>query len=71
MVFHLKEGAPDANAVVAKARENGLLLFAFGARTIRAVTHLDVTREQCLRAAQILAEIVEASAASAARANAA
>ena len=62
VVFHLKEGAPQANDVVAKARENGLLIFAFGPRTIRAVTHLDVTREQCLRAAQIVAEIVEAPA---------
>ncbi len=62
VVFHLKEGAPDANAVVAKAREQGLLLFAFGPRTLRAVTHLDVTREQCVRAAAILAEIVEAPA---------
>jgi threonine aldolase len=46
--------------VVARARERGLLIFDFGPRTVRAVTHLDVTREQCARAAEILVEIVEA-----------
>jgi threonine aldolase len=45
--------------VVARAKERGLLIFAFGPRTLRAVTHLDVTREQCARAADILFEIVE------------
>jgi len=28
---------------------SGVLIFAFGPRTIRAVTHLDVTRDQCAR----------------------
>jgi threonine aldolase len=59
LVFSVKEGAPDAAAVVARAKERGLLIFAFGPRTLRAVTHLDVTREQCARAAEILVEIVE------------
>ena len=40
--------------------ERGVLLFAFGPRTLRAVTHLDVTREQCNRAAEILVELAEA-----------
>ncbi len=47
VVFRLAADAPDATAVVARAREHGVLLFAFGPRTIRLVTHLDVTREQC------------------------
>jgi len=50
--------APDAATVVNRAREQGLLIFAFGPRTIRAVTHLDVSREQCGRAADFLLEIV-------------
>jgi hypothetical protein len=33
-----------------------VLVFALGPRMIRAVTHLDVTREQCERAAEVLAE---------------
>ena len=59
IVFSLSPDAPDAATVVARARERGVLVFAFGARTIRAVTHLDVTREQCAAAAQILVEVVE------------
>jgi threonine aldolase len=35
-----------------------VLLFAFGTRTVRAVTHLDVTAAQCERAAQILGDII-------------
>ena len=31
---------------------------AFAARTVRAVTHLDVTREQCERAARVLVEVI-------------
>ena len=57
VVFHLAPGAPDAATVVARAHERGLLIFAFGARTIRAVTHLDVSRAQCERAADLLLEI--------------
>jgi threonine aldolase len=56
VLFALAPGAPDANTVVARAREGGVLVFAFGPRSVRAVTHLDVTREQCVRAAEVLAE---------------
>ena len=54
LVFELAPDAPDAPTVVARARERGLLIFDFGPRTVRAVTHLDVTREQCARAGEIL-----------------
>ena len=60
LVFTLAEGAPDAATAVTRARERGVLLFAFGPRTLRAVTHLDVSREQCRRAADVLVEIAEA-----------
>lgn len=62
VVFSLAPDAPDAATVVARARERGVLVFAFGARTIRAVTHLDVSSEQCETAAQVLAEVIEAAA---------
>ncbi|MBI5716446.1 MAG: threonine aldolase family protein [Burkholderiales bacterium] len=56
VVFHLKAGAPDAAAVVAAARARGVLLNAFGPRTVRAVTHLDVSAAQCdAAAAQLVA----------------
>jgi threonine aldolase len=58
IVFRLKDGAPDAATVVERARERGVLLFPFGARTLRAVTHLDVNAVQCERAAAILCEII-------------
>jgi threonine aldolase len=61
LVFSLAAGAPDAATFVARARERGVLIFAFGPRTVRAVTHLDVSRAQCVRAATILAEIAEAA----------
>lgn len=59
LIFKLSGSAPDAPSVVAKAKERGVLIFAFGPRIIRAVTHLDVTREQCQRAAEILVEIID------------
>lgn len=58
VVFHLAPGATDADSLVARARERGVLLNAFGVRTVRAVTHLDVTREQTERAAAILRELL-------------
>jgi len=58
LVFDLAPDAPDAPTVVERAGERGLLVFAFGRRTIRAVTHLDVTHEQCERAAEIFLEVV-------------
>ena len=54
VIFSLAAGAPDAPAVVAAARAKDVLIVAFGPRTVRAVTHLDVTREQCERAADVL-----------------
>ncbi|HEY5143193.1 MAG TPA: GntG family PLP-dependent aldolase [Solirubrobacteraceae bacterium] len=56
VVFHLEEGAPDAAAVVRRAGEQGVLVLAFAARTVRAVTHLDVDRAACERAAEVLAD---------------
>jgi len=58
VVFHLKPAAPDAATVVRNAAERGVLLFAFGPRTLRAVTHLDVTTAQCVRAGAVLAELI-------------
>jgi threonine aldolase len=58
VVFHLAEGAPDAASVVARAREQGVLLNAFGARTVRAVTHLDVSEAQVRMAAERLRELL-------------
>jgi threonine aldolase len=58
VVFDLAPDAPDAATIVAAARERGVLIFAFGPRTIRVVTHLDVSREQCERAASVLGQLM-------------
>ena len=58
IVFDTVPPAPAATEVVAKARDRGVLLFAFGPRTLRVVTHLDVSREECEHAAQVLVDIV-------------
>jgi len=59
VVFTVTADAPDGAAIVAAARAKGVLVFAFGPRTIRAVTHLDVSRAQCAEAAETLAAIVD------------
>lgn len=58
VVFHLPAGLPDAPTLVARAREQGVLVNAFGPRTVRAVTHLDVSRPQCERAAEVLVRLL-------------
>ena len=54
VVFHLQPDAPDAAALVQRARERGVLLNAFAERTVRAVTHLDVDTAMCRHAADVL-----------------
>lgn len=59
IVFHLPATMPlDAPAVSVRAREQGVLVSAFGPRTVRAVTHLDVNRAQCEAAAGVLVELL-------------
>jgi threonine aldolase len=59
VIFRMEDGAPDAATIVARAQEKGVLVSAFGVRTVRAVTHLDVTHDQCRRAADLLAQVIE------------
>jgi len=59
VVFNLPASLPiDAPTLSARARERGVLVNAMGARTVRAVTHLDVTRAQCDEAARVLVELL-------------
>lgn len=59
VVFGLTPDAPDGPTVVERAKTRGVLVFAFGPRLVRLVTHLDVTREQCESAADILAQVID------------
>jgi threonine aldolase len=47
----------DASDLVARAREEGVLVAAVGPRALRVVTHLDVTRADAERAAAVLARL--------------
>ena len=58
VIFKLADGLPDAAAIVARARDKGVLVSAFAARTVRAVTHLDVSAEDCREAADLLAAAI-------------
>ena len=59
VVFHLPAAVSlDAPTLSVRAREQGVLVNAFGPRTVRAVTHLDVSRAQCERAADVLVELL-------------
>jgi threonine aldolase len=59
VVFQLPpELALDAPTLSAKARARGVLVNAFGPRTVRAVTHLNVNRAQCERAAAELLDLM-------------
>ena len=58
VICRLEEGFPDALAIAARAKEAGVLVSALGPRTVRAVTHLDVSREDCERAVERLVAII-------------
>ncbi|MEO8312730.1 MAG: GntG family PLP-dependent aldolase [Caldimonas sp.] len=58
VVFRLEPGAVDAATLVQRARAKGVLLNAFDARTIRAVTHLDVSAAQVERAASMVVDVL-------------
>ncbi len=58
VVFRLRPGALDAATLVARAREQGVLVNAFATRTVRAVTHMDVSGAQVAQAAQVLVQLL-------------
>jgi threonine aldolase len=53
----------DARALAGRAAERGLLFHAMSPRRMRLVTHLDVDRDACTRAVEILAALVAPAAA--------
>jgi threonine aldolase len=53
VIFTLRE-AGDAAALVKTLRGNGVLASAIGQHAVRLVTHYDVSREDCRRAAKVL-----------------
>jgi threonine aldolase len=59
VIFRLAAGAGAAE-LAARLKQRGVLLSAVGPDAIRVVTHCDVSREQCMEAAQALTEEIEA-----------
>ena len=49
-----------AEAFAARAKEAGVLLSVFGPTRLRAVTHRDVTGDECARAGETLAALAGA-----------
>ena len=49
---------PPAAPIAAAAADQGVRLSALGPRLIRAVTHLDVTKDDCERAGTILGNLL-------------
>ncbi len=54
-------GARPATEVVAAARSRDVLLSAVGPRTVRAVTHLNVTLDECAAAGRVVGELLGSS----------
>jgi threonine aldolase len=61
VIFRMEDGSPDAATIVARAKQHGVLVSAFAARTVRVTTHLDVTRDQCRHAVEALATVIAAA----------
>jgi len=59
VVFRLTAGRGAAD-LVARLKEHGVLAGAFGPDAIRLVTHRDVSRKDCIDAAEILAQEIAA-----------
>ncbi len=62
VIFRLTAGQGAAE-LVARLKQRGVLAGAFGPDAIRVVTHRDVSREDCIDAAQALTEEIEAGVA--------
>jgi threonine aldolase len=53
-IVYVSTGAHDAASVAAALADDGVLVGAMGPHLLRLVTHLDVTDEDCVRAAELL-----------------
>ncbi|HMN79197.1 MAG TPA: threonine aldolase family protein [Burkholderiaceae bacterium] len=60
VVFELEGAALSAPQLVAAARARGVAINALGPAKLRLLTHLDVGRDDCERAAAVLASLLEA-----------
>jgi len=61
LIFHLTGGMTAAELVL-RLKARGILASAVGLKTIRMVTHHDVNRADCVKAAEVLTEEIEVHA---------
>lgn len=59
MIFRVDPGLGTAAQFVAALYERGVSMLAIGAQQVRAVTHLDVSAEQCRQAGEVIRETAE------------
>jgi threonine aldolase len=59
VVFELEGARLTAAQLVAAAREQGVLINAFSPVKVRLVTHLDVSRDDCVKAAEVLVQLLD------------
>jgi threonine aldolase len=58
IMLDLLEPGSSAEAALTKLAEAGVLLVPFGPTRLRAVTHLDVSKDEVQRAAEVVAEVL-------------
>ncbi len=58
VLFHLPEGGGDSGGFVARLKERGVLAGTTGPKSVRLVTHHDVDRAACERAAAVVEELL-------------
>jgi threonine aldolase len=58
VIFRLMDGR-SARELTARLKARGILMTAIGPDAVRLVTHLDVSRADCVTAAEALAEEIE------------
>jgi len=57
--FDLQESPLTVDGFLSRCKEQGLLLCPFGGRRIRAVTHLDISADDCERALGIIERVLQ------------
>lgn len=65
IIFDLPAGGISAAGLTGELKKQGLLMSAFGPTRVRAVTHFDVSRDDCTRALEAIAALLTPAAGSA------
>jgi threonine aldolase len=61
VIFDITETGRDVMQVVGELKQHGVLVVPFGGSRIRAVTHLDVTRQDIEKALQVFSKVLKSS----------